>query len=267
MGDIFGRDWGLEVIPETGQATLHEGMHMRFNVLLGGSSPGATVEISNPSYQLIGDLRSPRTIVRILAGYGEQVEVARGGIIRDSLRDLRDDLQPRVALQISSQRPIIRTMLCEHVAGPVTTSQLIEHVRLAMAIPADVVELGEDITHQRGHTLEGSAVRAITDLAEESGSQWSIHSGRLRVWPRSGRARTNVVILGSRSGLQSANGGPTASGKITVTARLLPAMRPGDRLEVRSSRWSGEVVAREVQHQGDTEGDAWTTTVVGRVAS
>lgn len=262
MSRLFLRTWALE----TSDAVRYEGMRMAFRAAQAGAGGSSSCDVTvwMPARELVESLHLADTVIRVLAGYRDTgpVEVMQGAVVTDSVRDKRAAAEPSVTWQISPSKTPIQRASVSKSWSKVRASEVIEHLRQAMGVPADVVDLPEDVLFARGHVVERSPKTAMSEVVAACGAQWALQDGRLRVWPLGGVARATADLWAPSTGLLEAVA-PAGDDKVTARALLRPGLRPGDTVRVQSPSWSGDIRVQEVVHEGDSHGAAWFTSVTG----
>lgn len=107
-----------------------------------------------------------------------------------------------------------------------------------------------------GVALSGRASDELTRVAARAGLEWSIQDGRLQLVPRGKATVATAVLLSADAGLV---GAPEIGDKGVVRVRslLLPGLRPGRAVRLKSEALHGDFRAERVVHVGDSHGAAW----------
>lgn len=127
--------------------------------------------------------------------------------------------------------------------------------------------LDSKLGYQHGYVAHGLATRELDRVLAAAGYEWSIQDGALQVL-RAGQTLEGVVEISPESGLV---GSPTLTtgekkGKpsvLTFKSLLRPDLRPGQMISVLSEQYVGVYRAIKIQHDGDTAGTDWYTTIDG----
>ncbi|MFZ5440456.1 MAG: phage protein [Myxococcota bacterium] len=116
-----------------------------------------------------------------------------------------------------------------------------------------------------GYAQSGSSSRELTTLLEPLGYTWSVQDGRIEILQEDETVADSAVLVSPESGLV---GSPTIAAatkekKAAVKLRtlLLPRLRPGQKLELRSESMTGVLKALRVTHAGATHGGDWYTDI------
>jgi hypothetical protein len=266
MTALVGRRWSLEVGRPGRRGIAVEQHRTTFSVRQKSGSRTTTADIAvwMPPPDLRTFLEARGAVVRLLAGYAEggAVELARGEVVPRTLAEpwQRDDRV--LSWTISGGRLATLDAVPSRSWSQVRASDVIEYVRRECGLAVDVIRLGRDFTFARGYVVEGSPRDELSQLCEATGSEWQIVDGRLRILPRGEPSRARADRWSADTGMMWAS--PDVDGAIRAMALLRPSLRPGDVVSIVDDAYSGEMVAREVSHYGDSDGDAWYTEIEGR---
>lgn len=160
--------------------------------------------------------------------------------------------------------------LSESYDRGVTAGQVLQ--KLANAIGLQVGNVPDQVPRlslrfEQGYAVSGSAQRSIDRLVRSLGYSWSIQDGQLQVLARGQTVEQSIPDLGPDSGLIGSPeiGSPETKGKpslLKLKALLLP-VRPACKVRLRSARYTGDVTVKKCEHEGDTAGGPWYTTIEG----
>lgn len=261
----FLRRWLLEagVSGEPGVGTSDS--RIAFSVRLQRGRPAvADVTVWSPARSLRDTLYRPGAVVRLSAGYadGGPVELVAGRIVQGSIED--QTATRAATLGFAVQPLAVKSSLISETATNATAG--IRACASALGLVVEVLDVPAPATYARGVALRGNPLTALRTLVDDSGCQYAITDGRLRVWPLGQAARRTALVWSEDRELVrivGPSGGGTDAGKVTAEALLSPALRPGDVVRVASRTWSGDVTAETVRHTGDSHGRAWYTAVEG----
>lgn len=111
--------------------------------------------------------------------------------------------------------------------------------------------------------------REVLQQLLPAGYGYTILDGELVLVPPDGLLDNVALVLDADSGMlgtprrrtRSAGGRPRPDG-IDVDSLLVPGLRPGRLVRLRSQVHAGDYVVRELEHRGDTHGRDWTTSMV-----
>jgi hypothetical protein len=262
---LRGRAWALQV-----GDVEYSGFDMDFRAQYGEDGIGdCRIAISNAPRELAPSLSVDGQVVRLLAGYADSgaVEVARGGVVLDSVTDRRAGVDMVLSWAISSARGTIRAPVVSRWWPSPSAEEVIRWLAAQAGVAVDVLRLGRTTRYPGGLLTQGRIAPILDRLCADSGSRWALDDGRLRVWPRGGTARRTAEVwsAGGRTllGLAVSGGGVR---RLSVRGILTAHLRRGDALRVVDDLYSGDVLIDEVEHIGSTRSDAWDTVVTGRPA-
>ncbi len=263
---LYQRQWAVE-FGETGRvSTRYDDIDIVFRAQYSAANPATCdITIHNPDANILGALGTTGTLWRVLAGYLEPgaTEILSGTVVRGSVQDRSSTADPQVAFQLSASRSQVFRTTLSRAWSYTTASEVIEYIRAQMGLSFDGVRLASNPTYTRGYSLSGGPTAALSELVADCGCQYSISDGKLRIWPIGEASRTETADVWSEStGLLEAQG-PADQKTIRATALLRGWVRPGDAIRIISPAYNGDVIAREITHQGDTYGDQWYTSIVG----
>ena len=117
-----------------------------------------------------------------------------------------------------------------------------------------------------GFVAFNSAGEALTKALGAWGLEWSIQSGAIQILPKKGYVPAPAIQLDDSHGLIGApeSGSPLHKGgphTLKFKSLLQAQIVPGKRIALQSMAQAGVFVAQKVEHDGDTMGGSWETTV------
>lgn len=183
----------------------------------------------------------PDRVTRIVVGDGDRVATTRA---------------PAMSFDGQSIGAVVRELLGN--AGDISGAAARDFVRQVVADPAFAIDAGAGI-------VTGTVSTAL-DALMPPGYGWTAQDGALVVVPPDGVVDTRAVALSSDTGMvgvprRKRSSGSRSSDTIEVRILLMPELRPGRLVDLRSSFLSGVYVVTEVEHRGDTHGQDWYTDV------
>lgn len=241
-----------------------DGLRTSFRVRRNGAGfDGAALDVWGLDADTAGNLADRSTVVELVAGLEGQTGVlVRGTVVPDSMT--RDLYAGTTSWQLTEQGSGLRdVMLSASWSGAVRASEVLDYIAGQLLAGRAQATLPRDPTYARGYVLAGRSRVALDSLAADCGCRWSVQAGRLCLLPLSGPARPRIVEWGPDSGLL---GVPEQAdkGRVRIRVLLAPAALPGDAYRVGGDYMAGDYIAEQVDHDGDTHGDAWETTITGR---
>lgn len=114
-----------------------------------------------------------------------------------------------------------------------------------------------------GYSAHGSASRELDRLLTTLGFEWNIQDGQLQILVENEPNNDQIYLLTPQTGLLGSpqHGSPDRMGfqSLTLIAKslLLPAIRPGRRVQVKTQSINGVYRVQKVTYSGDTAGDEW----------
>ena len=227
------------------------------------------ITLWNPSPDTIRLLETQGTYTRLLAGYGTPVQVAAGDTVVDSLRVEKTGPDRVVTWSIrDGGLQLDSTFISQAWATGVSADTVLRTLAASAGLAVGViVASAATYSYPDGYVAYGSLRSPLIDIASDLGAVWVIQDNALSVYPRGGDKRTPMAVISAQSGMI---GSPVARAnkRLEVTALLLPSMRPGQPFRVTSNVATGDLIATDVQHRGDSGYDVdFYTTIVGRPRS
>jgi hypothetical protein len=118
----------------------------------------------------------------------------------------------------------------------------------------------------RGFAAHGNAAGAFDQLTRKLGLTWSIQDGQIQVLDGSQPAAGTAVLLTPETGLVGSpehnapdlKGGPALS---KAKSLLNAAIKCGRTVAIQSAQVNGQFRVESVEHDGDTAGQNWYTTI------
>lgn len=279
--ELFDRRAEVIVAPIDGGAGIDvSGLRVVFKAEQTSSSEPntATVQIYNLAEFSRNHIKAKDQAVIVKAGYRDLVEQVCSGVIKrvehrregvDVVTELelkdggRDLLEPefrRSYARATSRRKIVEDILA---AMPHTSRGRLEASGIGGATSAKL-------------SFSTTCKLALDRLARAWDFEWSIQDGALQVLEPEGTVEpvelaislspeTGLIGSPARTGQEGRKARGSRSRKQRAGARfqslLLPSLRPGRYVLVKSEFVSGSFKAQSCSHSGDTHGSEWTTDV------
>ena len=276
---LFNRKFLLEIGDQTGAQAIDE-LRIKFSVerTVAAVPAKADITVYNPSSTTISRAQQKGALVRLQAGYEDNIEIIYEGKIR---RTMLQHTGPDVVLtvvcgdgdaayrsaRITQSFPpntritkIIREIIKTMKAQEVKVGAVLRNLRTILGTAGHRVN--KQVT-TKGVSLDGSSAFHLTHMLDQYDMQWDIQNGELVIGKRNQPSELfpTAVVLKSDTGLV---GAPEIgeNSVLTVTSLLQPQLAPMRQLRIEGSRSAnGLYVARKVNHKGDSEGNEWYTTV------
>lgn len=251
------------------------GMRIQFRVVRTNESTSNTAEVS--IFNLNATSRSriegaTRPQFQIEAGYdGQLASLFTGEAVEQSSVKLPNGWQTKVkaADGFSASRQTLSVSLApgasmDQAIKEVANSMKVSARRaLAKAATGDLD--GAVGAFANGISMSGPSSKLMDQLMKNSGADWSIQDGELQILLPDETTQDQAILLTPRTGLI---GIPTRVIDekrpkqliVSIPSLLLTGIRPGRRIELQDTSFTGSFKATKVEHAGDTHGGDWTTT-------
>lgn len=229
----------------------------------------AEVEITNLSPESRALMQERPLKVQLAAGYDGQPRLIASGDVRFSMSKL-EGVDWTTLVQIGDgARAYAHARVNASFGKNATYRQMLTEVSraLGLRLPSDLANNFDlDKKFVAGATLFGPARDELSRLLDPFGLAWSIQNGTLRILSDQGVNANTALPLGEEQGMIGTPefGSPPKSGKpphMTVKCLLYPELIPGDKIKLTSKAKSGFFKLVRVEHNGDTAGNEFTTTV------
>jgi len=248
------------------------------------SAPNAArVEVYNLSADSRAWLEQPDRVCWLRAGYTGDDETASvplvltGDVMFAEHVRSGPDIVTRLHVR-EGERALRNAWVSTSTAGVRTRRDLLARVtdHLAAAGPfAPTVQdaldaaVGDEWSGPVGSTVIDAGANDALDAAMPDGWTWTIVDGVLRIVPPTGELDGTAYVLSPDTGLlesprhrvRTTRGRVRADG-IEARCLLLGELRPGRVVRVESRDITGDFVATEVEHSGDTHADRWETSLL-----
>lgn len=113
-------------------------------------------------------------------------------------------------------------------------------------------------------TVSGPSRHEMTRVLDRAGMSWSFQDGNLQVLGEDEARDGEALLIAEETGLLEVKYGTPQKGKpapLTVRTLLYPEISPGRLIVVRSRDINGTFKVERVQHNGDSRGADWTTSI------
>lgn len=114
-----------------------------------------------------------------------------------------------------------------------------------------------------GYSAHGSASRELDRLLKSLGFEWNIQDGNIQILQMDKASTDSIYLLTPDTGLLGSpqHGAPDRMGfqSMTLMAKslLLPAIRPGRRVQIKTQSINGVYRVQKITYSGDSAGDEW----------
>lgn len=279
--ELFDRRAEVIVAPIDGTPGIDvSGLRVTFRVeKTSTSEPNtATVSIYNLAEFSRGRIKAKDQAVIVRAGYIDLVEQVCAGVIK-RVEHRRDgvDIVTELALKDGGQDLLEPEVRKSYAAGT-SRLRILEDILSAMPHTSRGKVLASGVSGSISGKLSFSttAKLALDRLARAWDFEWSIQDGALQVLDPEGTLepvelavvlspQTGLIGSPARTGQEGRRKSKSKSRKQRPGAKfqslLMPSIRPGRYVLLRSDFVSGAFKVQSVEHTGDTHGVDWTTEV------
>lgn len=217
--------------------------------------------------------------VRFEAGYDQTLRLMFVGDVRYASNE-KQGTEWLTKIQLADGGRAFAAARVNHSYAPKTplTTILRDAARaLGVALPPEIAASKELQTRlASGEQLSGYASDEMTRLLAPFGYEWSFQNGQIQILRVDEARPGSVRVISQDDGMieapvmdppkirAPAKGRRKAKPnvpKLTVKHALYPELVPGEQIEVRSRSINGRFKIDKLQHQGDTFGSDWTTTI------
>lgn len=260
MSDLFDRVWRLIV-----GDVEYEGADLRATARWPQGASPSTVDLTvyHPDPAFVDQIRAGTARVSVLAGYADAmgaVEIGGGTPVRGSIIYDRSVVDMPLSVQLTASGAPASVVLSAAWAT-VTAREVLAWIARESGLEIDD-QSAAHVRYTRGYVIDGGWLSVVGELAADLGCSWDVDGATLRLWPADGVSRTTASLWSPSTGLERA--APAGDeGQIRAVRRLDPALRRGHLIRLISDDYAGEVRLLEAVHEVDTQGDTWSTTVVG----
>ena len=232
-----------------------------------------SVRLFNLNTQTRANAVKVGAVARIYTGYdGENVLLAQANITRSMIERTPPDIV--IALEcLDGIAELRKTRVSVSFDRNATVKQALDAIATRLGRPVRPIDVNLNVPLRGGYTHVGGIARALDDLTHRVNATWSIQNGDLLILGPNGRVSGEITLLTPESGLlyspepveddtsTERQGGETRYGW-RLTALLQPQIQPGDQVRVESSDVNGVFVVDEIDHNGDTRGLNYISTMV-----
>jgi hypothetical protein len=275
MSDLFGRVVVLEVgqpgaVPRR-LATAVDGVQTGLRLAAVASKTAAkqddTTEITayGLAPETVAQIRRAGALCRVLAGYGQATTIGAGRVLPATLdgpRKMGGDMVTRWSIT-DGGLDIRDALISESWPGGASASEVLDRVIARSGLARGVVRLGEDVRWATGYAAFGSVRQVVDRLARATRSAWAVQDGAIQVWPIGEQRLSRGYTLSPSSGLLDSPE-QRDGGRWLVRSLLLPSIRPGDAITVRSRALDGAMIVQDVTHSADSWDGAFESALIVR---
>jgi hypothetical protein len=241
------------------------------------------------------DFEKPDTYVALYAGYAEEsgpVLIFSGDVTYGFSEIASEQGDVVTTLELGDAHVAMRdSMVTLSYGGQASAKKILNAIATQMGLAVYIDASITDKTWSNGFSAHGTGRAALDRVCAGAGWQYSIQNSVIQVVPRGKVTGRQTVILDSTSGLigyprrerkYPPHASVTASGKPRVRhaplspyrridgwrvkSLLLPALNPGDPVQMNSQTIKGLFRVERLLHAGDSDGGEWVTEIfIGKV--
>lgn len=255
-----------------------EGLRVTFEVQkdLKTFANRAKIAIYNLSPATRGQIRELTDTVTLSAGYADETmsEVFHGDIV--TVSHVREGAEIVTRIVANDGGTAIRQSFANvsHAEGASLKGVLVDLVG-SMGLPVKFMDTFEDQKFLQGFAFAGRSRTGLDKVTARAGLEWSVQGGQLKILKRGGTDNPRNIgvpvispehgMIGSPERLDRLTDDPSAEKKPPgwkLTSLLQPQVEPGGKVGFSSAEEPTAKAYRVqvVNHNGDTHGDAWTST-------
>ena len=283
MGLQFKRNYELNLTSPDGKVVTSRDLRIVFEVTkdLFGYPNLATISLYNLSLQRISQITEEFTGVELKAGYQGVNTLLFKGDVRNIVnrRDGTDTITEFFAGD--GERKIRETKFSKTFASGTSVKQMVLDMAGSFGIPKAKMD-GLDVSRAtlNGASFSGSTKDLLDKLGDDYGFYWSIQDGQFVTQGRDSYDESNRKIIITRSTGMIGSPSITELGA-DVRTLLNPEYQPYRLIEIKSPNaeikvgnlffrknpptlGSGLFRINKVTHKGDSRGNEWSSSIVGR---
>lgn len=286
---VFNENFSLEdqILNTEGKSVIISQHHMSFKITRNsqGDLGSCTITVYNPSPTTVDYLRAnAKQSISIIfrCGYEDNYATAFIGTLSKTLHSAEGTEQYIKLICVDGEVQTKEAYTSRTYRKGTPVSQVLDGLLEDMRMPLGIVNIpeGYDVPIKKNIVLNGKTSEQLKQLSEDLVSNFYISNGVLDLLPKfevDGTVST-VYKLTNKSGMIGSpvpldtgtdvkQGSPKNIYQLTVKSLLLPFVKLGDLIALESvynissdgSFHSGVFKIIAIQHQGDYEGDDWTT--------
>lgn len=164
-----------------------------------------------------------------------------------------------------AEKSIARKTLTRPVGPGEKTADVLQALARALgvgegnvaSVAASLAARGYGQVHGKtGTVLHGNVAQQITDLCRSCNLEWSVQDGQIQILDRGYALKNKAIELGPDSGLLE---GVTVDSKgvLECTTLLIPGLKPGGLVTMKSATAKGGYRIESVEYSGDTREKEW----------
>jgi hypothetical protein len=276
VSDLFDRECFVDVqSPDEDTGFRLEGFRVQFKAVrsLGKHPNTCELSVTNLSREHRAALQKRHARIRLMAGYVGSSSQLFSGQAR-SVDNVRRGTEWETKVRCGDgERQYVYGSCSESFAPGTPVADVIRRLARISGLGIGNVELALQSAasskvpvverYENGFTAYGNTSTALDNAITAAGFEWSIQDGQLQLLRPGAVVAQRPVLLTSDSGLIGSpeHGAPGKKGgpaPLKVRALLMPNLRPGGRVELRTEGIpKASYRISRVEHSGDTSGTTW----------
>ena len=274
MSLLFNRNYRLEIESKDTLTTITQ---LRIQFLCkknrATSANELTVKVYNPNQDTINQCLVSGSIVRLYAGYNEEIKLIAQSQITTAT-PIYEGVDIILNLEcLDGVESIRKTKVSISFQSGSTVKQvlnaLVEYLQIPLKIAPDV-DLNKKFNN--GYSFAGGVGTALDEVTDRAFAKWAMQDGTLLIIGQSGTTNTNAVLLTPDTGMigtpmpiedtvNSLEVGEIRRGW-KVKSLLQGDINPADIIAIESRFVNGQFVIESVEHKGDTHSNEWFSEVI-----
>jgi len=229
----------------------------------------ATITITNCSLTTRQFLQAKPLVVKLEAGYGDDLRVIFQGDVRYSFSTVSEaDWETQIECHEGGRAYANARVSRTYPKGTnVVTALRDAAASMGLDLPPDVAN-APDLQTQfaTGRTIHGKTHEELTRLLQPYGYHWSFQSGKMQIVKDQDSATGSALLISQSQGMIESPEftSPEKAGKpseLKFKTLLYPEIIPGVSIDLESQFISGFFRVNKAEHTCDTHGDDWMTEV------
>lgn len=274
MSLLFNRNYRLEIESKDTLTTITQ-LRIQFLCKKNRATTAneLTVKVYNPNQDTINQCLVSGSIVRLYAGYNEEIKLIAQSQITTAT-PIYEGVDIILNLEcLDGVESIRKTKVSISFQAGSTVKQvlnaLVEYLQTPLKVAPDV-DLNKKFNN--GYSFAGGVGTALDEVTDRAFAKWSMQDGTLLIIGQSGTTNTNAVLLTPDTGMigtpmpiedtvNSLEVGEIRRGW-KVKSLLQGDINPADIIAIESRFVNGQFVIESVEHKGDTHSNEWFSEVI-----
>ena len=274
MSLLFNRNYRLEIESKDTLTTITQ-LRIQFLCKKNRATTAneLTVKAYKPNQDTINQCLASGSIVRLYAGYGEEIKLIAQSQITTAT-PIYEGVDIILNLEcLDGVESIRKTKVSISFQAGSTVKQvlnaLVEYLQIPLKVAPDV-DLNKKFNN--GYSFAGGVGTALDEVTDRAFAKWAMQDGTLLIIGQSGTTNTNAVLLTPDTGMigtpmpiedtvNSLDVGEIRRGW-KVKSLLQGDINPADIIAIESRFVNGQFVIESVEHKGDTHSNEWFSEVI-----